>query len=109
LLLIARGAAPLYDATRPRHPNLLLVSIDTLRSDRVSAYGYARPTTPVVDARLAASGVVFESAWSQSPKTTPSHMTMLTSLYPAVHGVRLWDGKGAASSLNPRVHTLAEI
>ena len=107
VLVAARAAVPVYDATRPRRPNVLLVSIDTLRSDRVGAYGYGRPTTPVVDARLAAGGVVFENAWSQSPKTTPSHMTMLTSLYPAVHGVALWE-TGAASTLNPRVDTLAE-
>jgi len=107
VLLAARATVPLYDAARPRRPNVLLVSIDTLRSDRVGAYGYDRPTTPAVDTRLAAGGVVFENAWSQSPKTTPSHMTMLTSLYPAVHGIGLWEA-GAAPTLNPRVDTLAE-
>jgi arylsulfatase len=88
---------------------VLLISIDTLRADRLGTYGYTRPTSPVLDARLTAGGVVFEQAWSQSPKTTPSHMTMLTSLYPSVHGVALWEGTGAAPTLNPRVHTLAEL
>jgi arylsulfatase len=88
---------------------VLLLSIDTLRADRLGTYGYARPTSPTLDARLTTGGVVFEHAWSQSPKTTPSHMTMLTSLYPSVHGVALWEGEGAAPTLSPRVHTLAEV
>src|SRR6185503_14162827 len=108
-LLVGRAVALVRNELGPQGPNVLLISIDTLRADRVGAYGYARPTTPAVDARLAAGGVVFENAWSQSPKTTPSHMTMLTSLYPSVHGVTMWEGEGAAPALNPRVHTMAEI
>jgi arylsulfatase A-like enzyme len=104
-----RAAAAIHDATCPHRPNVILVSIDTLRADRLGTYGYARPTSPTLDARLTTSGVVFENAWSQSPKTTPSHMTMLTSLYPSAHGIGLWDGSGSAPALNPRVHTLAEI
>jgi arylsulfatase A-like enzyme len=106
--LAARGGAAIADGLGPPRPNVLLLSIDTLRPDRLGTYGYTRPTSPALDARLTAGGVVFENAWSQSPKTTPSHMTMLTSLYPAVHGVGLWKGEGAAPALNPRVHTLAE-
>jgi choline-sulfatase len=79
LVLVARRS--------PRAPNLLLVSIDTLRADRVSAYGYAEPTTPVLDA-LAARGARFASAQSASPLTGPSHATILTGQYPPVHGVR---------------------
>ena len=109
VLLVGRAAAFLDGAAPPRRPNVLLISIDTLRPDRLGTHGYRRPTSPAVDARLAAEGVVFENAWSQSPKTTPSHMTMLTSLYPAVHGIGLWLGRGAAPALNPRVHTLAEV
>jgi arylsulfatase A-like enzyme len=92
-----------------RRPNLLLISIDTLRADRLGTYGYARPTSPALDARLGARGVVFENAWSQSPKTTPSHMTMLTSLLPSAHGVGMWEGQGPAPRLSRRVHTLAEL
>jgi arylsulfatase A-like enzyme len=107
LALGARGVALMADRS-PARPNVLLLSIDTLRADRLGTYGYARPTSPTLDQRLTTGGVVFEHAWSQSPKTTPSHMTMLTSLYPSVHGVALWDGTGPAPSLSPRVHTLAE-
>jgi arylsulfatase A-like enzyme len=67
--------------------NIILISIDTLRADHLSCYGYPRPTTPNID-RIAAQGLRFEKAISQSPKTTPSHMTMFTSLYPEVHGSR---------------------
>jgi arylsulfatase A-like enzyme len=52
---------------------------------------------------------VFEDVYSQSPKTTPSHMTLFTSLYPSVHGIELWDEGQAGLTLNPAVHTLAEV
>jgi arylsulfatase A-like enzyme len=109
LVAIARVVAFGAAAICPRRPNVVLVSIDTLRADRLGAAGYEPPTSPVLDRRLAADGVVFDEVWSQSPKTTPSHMTMLTSLNPSVHGVPLWMGAGAAPSLNPRVTTLAEV
>ncbi len=92
-----------------RGPNLLLVSIDTLRADHLGAYGYALPTSPTIDARLAGEGVTFTDVYSQSPKTTPSHMTLFTSLYPSVHGVELWENGRPAHVLNPAVHTLAEV
>ena len=92
-----------------RGPNLLLVSIDTLRADHLGAYGYGLPTSPTIDARLAGEGVTFTDVYSQSPKTTPSHMTLLTSLYPSVHGVELWQNGKPAHVLNPAVHTLAEV
>ena len=92
-----------------RGPNVVLISIDTLRADHLGAYGYALPTSPTLDRRLAAAGVTFEVVYSQSPKTTPSHMTMLTSLDPAVHGVELWDGTAEARTLSPAVQTLAEV
>lgn len=107
LVLLAAGAA--VDRWRTAAgPNLVLISIDTLRADRLGAYGYARPTSPALDARLAAAGAVFEDVFSQSPKTTPSHMTLFTSLYPAVHGVELWREGNAGPTLAPAVHTLAE-
>ncbi len=112
LLLVVLGlrAAKAVDAWRAsRGPNLLLISIDTLRADRLGAYGYDLPTSPTLDRRLAAAGVTFTDVYSQSPKTTPSHMTMLTGLYPCVHGIELWWGTAPAHRLNPAVHTLAEV
>jgi arylsulfatase A-like enzyme len=67
--------------------NVVLVSLDTLRADRLGCYGYdARPTTPVIDA-LAEESVLFENAITASPWTTPAHLSLLTSLYPSSHGV----------------------
>jgi arylsulfatase A-like enzyme/Tfp pilus assembly protein PilF len=72
--------------TKPR-PNLLLVSIDTLRADRLGCYGYDKIRTPHID-QLAAEGVRFETVVSQVPLTLPSHCSILTGTYPAYHGVR---------------------
>jgi arylsulfatase A-like enzyme len=108
LAVLAGGAA--VDRLRPAAgSSLVLVSIDTLRADRLGAYGYALPTSPVLDARLAAAGTLFESVYSQSPKTTPSHMTLFTSLYPSVHGVELWSDGARGRALSPAAHTLAEV
>ena len=103
-----RGAGALDAWLASRGPNLVIISIDTLRADRLGAYGYALPTSPTLD-RLAAEGVLVEDVYSQSPKTTPSHMTLLTSLYPCVHGVELWWHDEPAHVLSPAVHTLAEV
>ena len=109
VLAALRAGAELEAWRAARGPNLLLVSIDTLRADHLGAYGYDLPTSPTIDARLAGEGVTFTDVYSQSPKTTPSHMTLLTSLYPSVHGVELWQNGKPAHVLNPAVHTLAEI
>ena len=66
---------------------IVLVSIDTLRADRLPAYGYAAVETPAID-RLVADGVLFERAYSHSPQTLPAHVSMFTGLLPVEHGVR---------------------
>lgn len=68
-------------------PSLLLVTIDTLRADRVGAYGSTAGLTPAFD-QLAASGWLFERAVSAVPLTLPSHATILSGLDPLHHGVR---------------------
>lgn len=73
-------------AAPPQAPNVVLVVIDTLRPDHVGCYGYPRATTPHLDA-LAAEGVVFERAISQAPWTAASVASLLTGLYPSVHGL----------------------
>lgn len=65
--------------------NVLLVSLDTLRADRLGCYGHERPTSPHLDA-LAARGLRFATAVAQAPWTRPSHRSLLTGLYPASHG-----------------------
>ena len=107
LLAGAMGTLPGASSSGPS-TNVLLISIDTLRADHLGVYGYPRPTSPTLDTRLAAAGVVFEQAISQSPKTTPSHLTMLTGLSPCAHGVGMWDVDDRRYALSPRVHTLAE-
>lgn len=67
-------------APLPSGSNILLITVDTLRADHLSSYGYARPTSPVID-RLAAEGVRFDQAQVQWPKTTPSFASMFTASY----------------------------
>jgi arylsulfatase A-like enzyme len=66
-------------------PNVLLVTIDTLRADRLHAYGYPHETSPNMD-RLAREGALFEQAVAHSPWTQPSFASLLTSTYPSQHG-----------------------
>jgi arylsulfatase A-like enzyme len=70
----------------PVSSNILLITIDTLRADHLSSYGYARQTSPVLDA-LAAEGVRFEIPIVQWPKTGPSFASMFTSTYPKDNGI----------------------
>jgi arylsulfatase A-like enzyme len=89
LLSVAGGAALGAHVRRvagPDRPNVILISIDTLRADHLGCYGYERPTSPVIDS-LATRGVRFEWAFAQATFTLPSHMTLFTSLYPTVHDV----------------------
>ena len=68
-------------------PNVVLISIDTLRSDRLPAYGYDGVDTPAID-RLAADGVMFERAFTHVNVTLPSHVSLFSGLLPPQHGVR---------------------
>ncbi len=83
-------------------PNILLISIDTLRQDHLGCYGYPRPTSPNID-RLAREGIVFDRALAPSSWTLPSHVSLLTGTYPAFHRVQD-DGV----TLSPSIPTLAE-
>ena len=79
--------------------NLLLVTIDTCRADRLGAYGGPTSATPNLD-RLAREGTRFAAAWSAAPLTLPAHATILTGLLPPRHGVRL-NGAAALPSTTP--------
>ncbi len=70
----------------PTSPNIVLVVMDTLRVDRLSAYGYERRTSPHLE-RLAARGILYEEVYATSSWTWPSTASILTGLYPAEHGV----------------------
>ncbi|MEA2489941.1 MAG: hypothetical protein QOH21_1733 [Acidobacteriota bacterium] len=90
-LLLA--AAALLVTCRAREPHaeepapIILISVDTLRSDHLPAYGYRAIATPALDA-FRRDAVLFERAYSHAPLTLPSHSTILTGLLPAQHGVR---------------------
>lgn len=90
-------------------PHVILISLDTLRADHLSSYGYWRATSPFLD-ELAGRGVRFEQVISQAPRTAPSHMSLFTGLYPAVHKTRLAYGRTEATifPLNDRWGTLPQ-
>jgi arylsulfatase A-like enzyme/Flp pilus assembly protein TadD len=78
----------LSNSCRPKvPPSILLISIDTLRSDRLPSYGYADGQTPAIDA-LRKDAVLYQSAWSSVPLTLPSHATAFTGMVPPRHGIR---------------------
>ena len=80
------GDPILHDRARFREGRgVVLVSIDTLRRDHMSVYGYARKTTPGLEA-FATEAIVFDDAVSTSSWTLPAHASLLTSTYPSVHG-----------------------
>lgn len=95
------------EATSCSGCNVILVSIDTLRADRLGIYGNPRPTSPHID-RFAARSVVFDNAISQSAWTRPAHASMLTGLYPSEHGIVGMNGhRGLASELETLPAVLA--
>jgi arylsulfatase A-like enzyme len=84
--------------------NVVLVTLDTTRADRMGCYGHGAAATPVLD-RLAAGGVRFAEAFTVAPETLPAHATLFTGLLPASHGVRI----NAEGHLGSRHQTLAEV
>jgi arylsulfatase A-like enzyme/thioredoxin-like negative regulator of GroEL len=89
LCLIASACSPRREVAErvPPARNLLVVTIDTLRADRVGAYGYARARTPAMDG-LASQGVRFTQAFATAPITLTSHASLMTGRYPPGHGAR---------------------
>lgn len=69
-------------------PNILLITVDTLRADHLSCYGYPLRTSPNID-RLAAQGARFERAYTTIPLTGPAHISLFTGRYPQEHGARI--------------------
>jgi arylsulfatase A-like enzyme len=99
--LLAGWLAP---GCTPADPHgVILISIDTLRADRLGAYGYARDTSPALDV-LARTGALFERVVAESSWTLPSHVTLLSGLEPASHGVSRPIERPA-----PEVRLLAEV
>ena len=103
VLVLGLGACAKSGASGAARPNLLLITLDTTRADRLGCYGYAAAKTPVLDA-LAARGVVFEQAYTPAPMTLPAHTTLMTGLLPPQHGARV----NGMHKLAADVPTLAE-
>jgi arylsulfatase A-like enzyme len=101
--LVLGGVARADDEKPPARPNVLLVSIDTLRADHLSFMGYGRKTSPHLDA-LAARSVVFEDAHSSSSWTPPGAASFLTGLHPIRHGM-----VGGPVRIHEEARTLAEM
>jgi choline-sulfatase len=99
VLLSAAGCRREPELRFPGAP-IVLISVDTLRADRLPVYGYGLVETPAIDA-LAADAIVFENAYSHYPLTLPSHLTMLTGLYPPRHEVRDNLGYSFAAERHP--------
>ena len=87
-----------------RGANVLLITIDTLRQDRVGAYGNRSGLTPNID-RIAAAGVRYAHAYSPAPLTLPSHASILTGLLPTRHGIH----NNTRFRLDDHVPTLASV
>ncbi|MCZ6463071.1 MAG: sulfatase [Proteobacteria bacterium] len=104
VLLLGLGSACGTDPDgKETRPHVLLVLVDTLRFDRVGAYGADRPTTPNIDL-VANSGVRFERAYSPAPWTKPAAASILTGLYPSTHGAT-----SVPARISDEATTLAEI
>lgn len=91
LVLASLASASCGDS--PRRPNVVLVTLDTTRADRLSCYGHRRPTSPHLD-RLAEDGLRFTRAYAVTSWTLPSHASLFTGKYPSSHGAQ-YDENGA--------------
>ena len=101
LALLLAGCRSRPPETWPE-ASVVLVSIDTLRADHLPLYGYARGSTPAIDA-LGREGIVFDAVYSHCPLTLPAHASMFTGLIPPHHGVH----DNAGFTLKPGTRTLA--
>ncbi|MEQ1727182.1 MAG: sulfatase-like hydrolase/transferase [Vicinamibacterales bacterium] len=102
--LAAFGGWRFAKASAPVNGPIVLISIDSLRADRLPAYGYEHGRTPAIDA-LAADGIVFERAYAHVPQTLPAHAALLTGRLPFETGVR----DAAGSTLPSSARTIADL
>lgn len=108
--LMLPGKSPVETFARLRNsgnqdkPNVLLITLDTTRADRLGCYGYEKAETPHMD-KLASEGVLFQQCVTTNALTLPAHSSIMTGLYPTYHGVRV-NGNTALSETH---QTLAEI
>lgn len=89
---------------KSNEPHIILISIDCLRADHLGCYGYRKNTSPHID-EFARHNFIFKNCYAQAPWTLPSHMSMLTSLYPGSHGIGY---RPPHTALPPAAVTLTE-
>ncbi|MCJ7679915.1 MAG: sulfatase, partial [Candidatus Aminicenantes bacterium] len=104
LMLLSSGISAYNQDPSPNPPNVLLITIDTLRTDRVSVYSDKYLQTPVIDS-IASRGAVFFQAFAHTPTTLPSHTNILTGTTPLFHGVH----DNGIFTLDESFLTIAEI
>jgi len=102
-LLLARAGKGPVDLKAASSHNVLLITLDTTRADRLGCYGYEEARTPHLDA-LAREGVRFARAYTPVPLTLPAHASILSGLHPVAHGVR-----NNGHDLGPGIATLAQV
>ncbi len=103
LILLSVSYYLLKKRGKIRVDHIFLITIDTLRADHLSCYGYPRKITPFID-NLAKEGIIFNNAYSNIASTAPAHSSIFTGLYPRIHGVlKNW------FKLDERFQTIAEI
>jgi arylsulfatase A-like enzyme/Tfp pilus assembly protein PilF len=104
IFILSKSGKPGFDIQRNSELNVLLVTLDTTRADRIGIYGHTLAKTPNLDA-LARDGVLFKNAYCQVPLTLPSHVSILTGTYPVYHHVH----NNGFYRLNPGMTTVAEV
>lgn len=103
IFLVTRAGRNAVETASGPSQNILLITLDTTRADHLGCYGYGPARTPNLD-RLAGEGIRFSRAYCPAPLTLPSHVSILTGLDPAGHGVR-----NNGHALPAGIGTLAEI
>ena len=103
-VILLAGLAWGWVLWRQPRVNVLIVTLDTTRADRIGCYGHQGALTPVLDG-LAERGVLFEHAYTPAPLTLPAHASLFTGLYPPEHGLRT-NGK---DRLGDEIPTLATV
>ena len=101
----ASSPGPSDEPADERGPHVVLITVDTLRADHLSSYGYHLRTSPNID-QLAADGVRFDRAYCAIPMTGPSHFSMFTGRYPQEHGARI---NGVALSDDSKWLTIPQV
>ena len=105
---VHQTSPPKLSRLAARFPNVVLVTLDTVRADHLSIYGYSRPTTPNL-ARFAREATLFTHAFSSGNMTLSTHASLFTGLEPRSHGAQLTPDFLFGRPLGPGIPTMAEV